>query len=103
MAPVNAPSFSWVRCWTPRDVDLENLFDRTVVGRGDRLPLAGWSDVPCLVLLGEGGLGKSHELRNEQARLAAEGSAVYLCDLGKTTDRTALRGQVLPGFSLASR
>ena len=93
---MNEQSFGWVRRWTPRDVDLEDLFDRPGVDRRDQLPLASWSDVPCLVLLGEGGLGKSHELRTEQERLDADGSTVYLCDLGRTTDRTALRDQVLP-------
>lgn len=59
-------------------------------------PLAEWRDWPCLVLLGEGGLGKSDELREEQRRLETADETVLLADLGRTTDRNDLRSKVLP-------
>jgi hypothetical protein len=83
-------SFSWVRRWALRDVGQPGL------DIAEGAPLVDWSNSGCLVLLGEGGLGKSHELRAEKARLDAEGAMAYLCDLGRTTDRSALRDELLP-------
>lgn len=75
-------SYPWARRWVPRAVESD------VADAGKAL--ADWSQ-PCLVLLGEAGLGKSSELRTEEERLRAAGSNVYLCDLASTADRSEIR------------
>jgi hypothetical protein len=53
--------------------------------------LADVNDTPCVILLGEAGLGKSTELRLDEARLAAAGIDVVRVDLGDEVDLDGLK------------
>ena len=88
--------FIWKRYWCPRgaSVPLDDdgfllsptaKFARWIMP--DVKPLSEISSVPCLVLLGEPGLGKSTELR-----AASTDSETHFVDLGKfTTDSHLIR------------
>lgn len=88
MGLVSGVRFPWVRRWAVHRgrtvVDVQPAEDHGA-------PLAAWSDRQCLVLLGEGGLGKSTELEVERDRVRADGGLADLCDLAVTTDRADLR------------
>lgn len=74
--------YGWKRFWCPRDE--RYTLDETgfladpdeILGaqRSNVQPLEHWADAPCLVLLGELGIGKSHALRAwcEHASTAAQ-------------------------------
>lgn len=96
------PLHAWRRFWSLRDgtyslqddgflVDPEDEYGRHV---HDVVALDRMAEVPCLVLLGEPGIGKSSALRQEHERLRAEGQQVILVDLARTTTADALRAVV---------
>ncbi|MBK7078182.1 MAG: hypothetical protein IPH44_38545 [Myxococcales bacterium] len=57
-------------------------------------PLDRLVDVPCMVLLGEPGIGKSTVVKREARRLIESGRRVVLVDLALPTQRQALRRSV---------
>ncbi|MBI2839684.1 MAG: hypothetical protein HYX75_15340 [Acidobacteria bacterium] len=85
--------YPWTRFWIPRgDIvhfDDGGYFSDPVVGVGQYLHenarmLASLRDCPCLVLLGEGGAGKTDEMSmlREQIHSAGSGEKVLFRDLG---------------------
>lgn len=55
--------------------------------REQPLTLEGFEDEPCLVLLGEAGLGKSHVIKRLESRLRSEGKTVTAKRFSALTDR----------------
>jgi hypothetical protein len=76
------PQYAWKRFWCPRNGTL-HLIDRGYLpdpsgpyGRllgSDLRPFEDISDLPCLVLLGEPGIGKTTALRAEREKVEAAG------------------------------
>ena len=92
----------WRRFWSSREgtyslgdagflVDPETEYGRHVheVIAIDRL-----EEAPCLVLLGEPGIGKSTVIREEQQRLTADKEHAVLVDLAGTSSGAALRRSI---------
>ncbi|HEU5380437.1 MAG TPA: hypothetical protein VFV38_33855 [Ktedonobacteraceae bacterium] len=93
--------YPWKRFWCPRETPIEkidggylyrpeeewtnHLFD------GHLIPLPELASVPCLILLGEPGLGKSWELR-QQYTLTRDhlGEAALWCDLSAYQEQSML-------------
>ena len=99
----NAPVVhAWRRFWCVRDgsysladdgflVDPETEYGRHV---HDIVALDRLIDVPCLVLLGEPGIGKSTVVQQEVQRLFDDGRHAVLADLSRTNGRGALHRSV---------
>jgi nucleoside phosphorylase/DNA-directed RNA polymerase specialized sigma24 family protein len=89
---------AWRRFWCARDgsyslADDGFLMDpETEYGRHvhDIVALDRLTDVSCLVLLGEPGIGKSTVVQQEVQRLLDEGHQAVLIDLARTNKRDAL-------------
>lgn len=72
--PSTSPSLPWTRLWYPSDATpatSDGYLDPRSQGQG--ATLADLSQTPCLVLLGEPGMGKSYEARQAYAALIASG------------------------------
>lgn len=95
-----SPTFPWLRYWSRRG-DRPTLADEYLVPPGQEVDwlmprqtttlrtLPQLADVPCLVLLGDPGTGKSNEIRAEFERLNALGASdvkVKLLDLKLRTE-----------------
>lgn len=86
--------FSWPRYWTDRATGPDDgsvdtrwwLSDRA----GGTLQLRDLLDDPCVVLLGEPGLGKSQALKNAAAEIRSGGLTSQLVDLGAYDDGASL-------------
>jgi len=95
-----APVHAWRRFWTRPEqsyildeggflVDPETEYGRYL--QPNATALDRLDDTPCLVLLGEPGMGKSTTLRQEQQRLIGGGCNVAFVDLARVTGLGALR------------
>ncbi len=93
--------YPWKRFWYPRETSID-LLDGGYLYRpeeawanqlfgGHLIPLPELASIPCLILLGEPGLGKSRELR-QQWTLTSEhlGEAVLWCDLSAYQEQSML-------------
>lgn len=98
------PDYNWKRFWCPRSGRL-NLGDRGgyladpeakygYIGNPDVVRFEAIDDVPCLILLGEPGIGKSHALlaaHNNVVRTTAnQGNQTLLLDLRSYGDENRL-------------
>lgn len=92
----------WRRFWCAREgtyslgddgflVDPETELGRHV---HDVVALERLQEAPCLVLLGEPGIGKSTVIREECRRLASEGQHAHLVDLSRISSGDALHRAV---------
>lgn len=102
--------FDWCRWWYPHGsnppvADAGLLYRPTdedlgvFVGR-DLTTLERQSDAPCLVLLGDGGLGKTHELVREARRLETHGSRYMMRNLGNYDSAAEIRRDIFEGQTL---
>jgi hypothetical protein len=93
--------YPWRRFWYPREISID-LLDGGYLYRpeeaganqlfgGHLTPLSELASVPCLILLGEPGLGKSREL-SQQYVLTGEhlGETVLWCDLSAYQEQSML-------------
>lgn len=94
------------RFWFPREDDiavdeagflLDPEHDFLKHANPSAARLAGLRDAPCLVLLGETGLGKSTDLGAEVQTLVASGELVHAVDLGLVGSEESLLRQVFAG------
>lgn len=81
-------------------LDLNRRFRR----RGDEIgsPLVTWSDLlamRCVVVLGEGGMGKTTEFRAQSTKLRAAGDFAFFCELVELAEGT-LESALNPGDDL---
>ncbi len=93
--------YPWKRFWYPREVSIE-LRDGGYLYRpeaesanqffGDNLiPLEELAPIPCLILLGEPGLGKSRELTQQHTFTRDRlGEAVFWCDFSAYQEQSML-------------
>lgn len=89
----------WKRWWVPVDSDMADTTGFLDDPDGpyaeyfdwDTTTLADLQEVPCLVLLGEAGMGKTTELEIEDARVGAAGIPTVHVDLGDEPDLATLR------------
>jgi len=90
--------YPWRRYWHPAGAevyidDQGYLIDAEGFGRylnPEMRRLEELDDEPCLILLGEPGMGKSRTLRQTHERLSQAGETVRLILLGRITDTPAL-------------
>jgi nucleoside phosphorylase len=98
----------WRRFWCSREgtyslgdggflVDPETAYGRHV---HDVVAIERLEGAPCLVLLGEPGIGKSTVIRQEQQRLAADGTHAVLVDLSRASSGDLLHAAL--GRALAA-
>lgn len=98
---MSAHVYPWKRFWCPRETSID-LLDGGYLYRPEEtwanqlfsshlIPLSELASAPCLILLGEPGLGKSRELR-QQYTLTDEhlGEAVLWCDLSAYQEQSML-------------
>jgi hypothetical protein len=93
------------RFWLPAETQLP-LIDRGFMPDPSNGPVS-WvpeartfeeiSEIGCLMLIGEPGLGKTTALGREEARLEAAGQLVHAVDLSSTQDEATLRAKVFEG------
>jgi hypothetical protein len=93
--------YPWKRFWYPRETTIE-LRDGGYLYRpeaewanrffgGSLIPLEELASIPCLILLGEPGLGKSRELSQQQTFTRDRlGEAVLWCDFSAYQEQTML-------------
>jgi len=93
--------YPWKRFWYPRETTIE-LRDGGYLYRpevewairffsGNLIPLEELASVPCLILLGEPGLGKSRELSQQQTFTRDRlGEAVLWCDFNAYQEQSML-------------
>ncbi|MFW2227848.1 glycosyltransferase [Rhizobium sp. CRRU65] len=74
--------FNWSRRWTPMEWTARwvpaELQRHAGVDGPKMVTLSDWADTHCLVLLGDAGLGKTHEIDRLASRLRTDGVAVDL-------------------------
>ena len=99
------PHFPWKRYWVPQRQDLvlrggyfvepELEVPFWSVRKTDAVPLSALRDVPCLVLLGDMGMGKSTVVRDEATELSkamgGQKHAIVLQDLKRLTEEQIYR------------
>jgi hypothetical protein len=106
------PHFEWTRFWSPSDYEFstedgflkdprpEGKYAQYDVFGDDRLrTLDELSEVPCLILLGEPGIGKSEELSQLPATSSPSHSLLQI-DLGEILDGSDLKDRVLRSEAL---
>ena len=90
--------YPWKRFWYPRETSLELLeggylyrpeteWAHRILGGS---PLEELTSIPCLILLGEPGLGKSQEMSQQQATCERLGEAVLACDFSMYQEQSLL-------------
>jgi hypothetical protein len=98
-------TFDWNRWWYPAEQAVPlldglladpNTVDRFVVGPAinDLSSIGSHGDEPCLILLGDPGVGKTHELDEFVTSRAAASEHVARYDLGSFTDWASLDKEV---------
>jgi len=92
--------YPWPRFWTAPGENIDDGFfsDRSssIFARAtDASLLSDLVDDPCLVLLGEPGLGKSHAVADAVAELRHAGHAVHLVELGAYEEGASLVGAIV--------
>ncbi len=105
--PAPEAGYRWERFWVPPEVAIDEGFEQFFVAPDDRrkayLPeiecwtLAELREHPCVVLLGEPGLGKTRAVRAAVLALKAEAreaERVQYLDLGKETETSAIRTEL---------
>ena len=102
--------YDWQRWWLPVDTDpgLDELgmFYDPARHYGKYLnpsakPLSALDDIGCLLLLGESGIGKTAELKNEVRRLRSQDASVVDLDLGEYSDLMDLKHDLTAGTERA--
>jgi hypothetical protein len=78
------PDHLWQRLWLRRDTNIQK---RSQIGPDtdgfDAVPLSSLRDIPCLILLGSPGLGKSSELQLSAREAISYGETSDLIPLGR--------------------
>jgi hypothetical protein len=91
--------YPWPRFWTAPGENIDDGFFpdmSSIFARATDAPqLSELIDDPCLVLLGEPGLGKSHAIADAVAELRHAGHAVHLVDLGAYEEGASLVGAIV--------
>ena len=92
--------YSWPRFWTAPGENIDDGFfpdsSSSIFARAtDASQLSELVDDPCLALLGEPGLGKSHAIDDAVAELRHAGQAVHLVDLGAYEEGASLVGAIV--------
>lgn len=106
----NAPLHAWRRFWGRFEqpyledggflVDPEGKYGRSL--QPNAFALDRLDDAPCLVLLGEPGIGKSTTLQQEVERLSGSGRAVTFVDLSRVSTLGALQVAIQPALRASS-
>ncbi len=95
--------YDWQRLWYPTDSDLYLEPDGFLVDPGsshgryfnqEAKRLEELDDIPCLVLLGEPGMGKTRSLRRSQERLEIAGERTQSLSLGHFSSETRLLSKI---------
>ncbi len=91
--------YPWPRFWTKPGENIDDGFFASGSSILTRAPnahqMSDFVDDPCLVLLGEPGLGKSHAIDDAIADLKRAGHTVHLVDLGAYEDGSSLVGAIV--------
>ena len=92
--------YPWPRFWTAPGENIDDGFfpdsPSSIFARAADAPqLSELVDDPCLVLLGEPGLGKSHAVADAVAELRHAGHAVQLVELGAYEEGASLVGAIV--------
>ena len=96
----------WDRWWCPRGgtvrVDEDGLLSGPYSGisrhlQPDVVTSEAFDAVPCVIQIGEAGMGKSYELRGQASRAEEEGSAVLFRDLRQYDSTEAVRRDIFDG------
>src|SRR5262249_31514425 len=92
--------YPWVRLWTAPGGNIDEGFfpdsPSLIPARPtDGVALSELVEDPCLVLVGEPGLGKSHAIADAAFELRHAGHAVHVVDLGAYEDGPSVVGAIV--------
>ncbi len=92
--------YAWRRYWTAPGQNIDDGFfpdeSSWIFARStESYHLAHLVEDPCLVLLGEPGLGKSHAIDDAVAQMRRTGHLVHTVDLGAYDDGPSLIGAIV--------